>query len=71
LLKKDRLGWIEEATTAFRFSKEVMTIPHALVLPNLDKLFIVKIDASSIGIVAVMVQEGHPIYFINKHLGPK
>jgi len=48
-----------------------MTIPHALVLPDLDKLFMVKIDASSMGIVAVMVQEGHPIDFINKPLGPK
>jgi hypothetical protein len=65
------LECIEEATTAFRFPKEVMTIPHALVLPDLDKLFMVKIDASSMGIVAVMVQEGHPIDFINKPLGPK
>jgi hypothetical protein len=64
------LGWIEEATTTFRFSKEVMTIPHALVLPDLDKLFMVKIDAIDF-IVAVMVQEGHPIDFINKPLGPK
>lgn len=48
-----------------------MTIPHALVLPDLDKLFMVKIDASSMGIVAFMVQEGHPIDFINKPLGPK
>lgn len=47
-----------------------MTIPHALVLPDLDKLFMVKIDAIDF-IVAVMVQEGHPIDFINKPLGPK
>ena len=71
LLKKYGLGWNEEATTAFELPKEVMTIPHALVLPDLNKLFMVEIDALSMGIMAIMVQEGHPIDFINKPLGPK
>jgi len=48
-----------------------MTTPSVLSLPALDKLFVVKTDASMMGVGALLMQEGHPIAYISKSLGPK
>jgi len=40
-------------------------------LPDMSKSFIVKTDALGSGIGAVLMQEGHPITYINKVLGPR
>ena len=48
-----------------------MTTPLVLSLPILDKIFVVETDASMVGVGAVLMQEGHPITYINKSLGPK
>jgi hypothetical protein len=37
----------------------------------MSKSFIVKTDALGSGIGAVLMQEGHPITYINKVLGPR
>jgi hypothetical protein len=71
LLKKDAVGWDQEATVAFEALKKEMVNPPVLALPDLNKLFIVETDASGSGIGAVLMQEGHPIAFISKALGPR
>jgi hypothetical protein len=71
LLKKDAFGWNQEATTAFTLLKELMTTPSVISLPALDKLFVVKTDASMMGVGALLMQEGHPIAYISKSLGHK
>lgn len=42
-----------------------------LAVPDFTKTFIVETDASNGGIGAVLMQDGHPISFISRSLGPK
>jgi hypothetical protein len=71
LLKKGAMGWNEKAAQAFTLLKSLMTNAPVLALPDFNKLFVVEIDASKAGIGTVLMQEGHPIAFISKSLGPK
>jgi hypothetical protein len=48
-----------------------MTTPLVLYLLALDKLFVVETDAFMVGIGVVLIQDGHPIAYISKSLGPK
>lgn len=48
-----------------------MTTPLVLELIDLNKLFVIKNDASNMGIRAVLMQEGHPLAFINKPFSPR
>jgi hypothetical protein len=65
------MGWNEEAAQTFTLLKSLMTSAPVLALPDFNKLFVVETDASKAGIGAVLMQEGHPIAFISKSLGPK
>jgi len=71
LLKKDAVGWDQEATVAFEALKKEIMNPPVLALPDMSKLFIMETDASSAGIRAVLMQERHLIAFISKVLGPR
>ena len=42
-----------------------------LALPDFTKTFIIETDASDKGVGAMLLQEGHPIAYISRALGPK
>jgi hypothetical protein len=45
-----------------------MTRPLVLALPDLNKQFIIKIDAKRVGIEAMLIQEGYLITYISKSI---
>lgn len=67
-LKKDKFGWSNDATDAFEHLKQAMITSPVLALPNFSMPLLVE---SGYGIGAVLVQQGRPIAFFSKLLGPK
>ncbi|GKU89513.1 hypothetical protein SLEP1_g3642 [Rubroshorea leprosula] len=57
-----------EASEAFESFKHAVTTTPVLVLPDFSKEFVMETDASNVGIGVVLLQQGHPIAFINKAL---
>lgn len=72
LLKKGILFiWTSETETAFQTLKQALISAPVLALPDFSQPFIVETDASAKGIGAVLQQQGHPIAYVSKALGPK
>jgi hypothetical protein len=57
--------------TAFETLKAALVEAPILALPDFSKPFLVEIDAYDFGVGAVLMQEGHPISFVSKALGPR
>lgn len=56
---------------SFKRLKTAMIEAHVLSLPNFQKEFVVKTDASGTGIGVVLQQDGHPIAYLSKALSSK
>jgi hypothetical protein len=70
-LKKNSFVWEDAQEEAFALLKKAMTTPPVLRLPNFSLPFILESDASASGLGAVLMQEGKPIAFYSKTLGPR
>lgn len=71
LLTKEAFLWSTAATTVFQALKTALSTAPVLALPDFSKTFTVETDASNLGIGAVLMQDNHPICFINRALGPR
>jgi hypothetical protein len=70
-LKKGEFKWDQKQVDAFEDIKMALCSAPALALPDFSKLFTLEADASDKSIGAVLMQEGKPIAFLSKSLGPK
>ncbi|XP_062203827.1 uncharacterized protein LOC133906051 [Phragmites australis] len=72
LLKKGEIFvWTQTTDEAFQALKRALITALVLAMPYFSKPFMVETDASDHGIGAVLQQEGHPIAFVSKTLGPR
>ncbi|GJY28735.1 RNA-directed DNA polymerase, partial [Tanacetum coccineum] len=67
-MKGGRFTWTSEAAKAFDILKAKVTEAPILALPNFDRAFQVKCDASRVGIGGVQSQNQRPIPFFSEKL---
>ena len=72
LLHKDqKFEWDIKCTEAFKKIKGLLMSASVLVTPQFDKLFVLMVDASDLGVGAVLLQEDqqaveHPIVYFSQ-----
>jgi hypothetical protein len=63
--------WTEVHAQAFQQLKLSLLLAPCLALSDFSLPFHIETDASAVGIGAVLTQNGHPLAFISKALGPR
>lgn len=70
-LKKDAFHWSNEQDIALAEIKDKITHSPVLILPDFSKPFVLEADACGYGLGAVLMQEGRPIFYLSKSIGPR
>lgn len=63
--------WTPDSEAAFQSLKEALVTIPVMALPDFKKKFKIEIDVSDKGIGVVLMQEGHPLAYLSKSLGPR
>jgi hypothetical protein len=72
LLKKHALfHWTSEHDTAFQALKKSLCSAPVPALLDFSRQFCIETDASHMGVSAMLLQDGHPLAFLSRALGPK
>jgi hypothetical protein len=62
--KEAKFEWSPQFKDAFLTLKKLLTTAPVLAQPDIEKLFDVYCDASSMGIGGVLMQDGHAIAYV-------
>lgn len=68
LLKKDNFHWTSQVADAFSRLQQLLASAPVLQLPNFAKPFVLKMDASRVGIGAILSQDHHLIAYSSQKL---
>lgn len=71
MLKKNAFQWRESHKEAFIKIKQALTQAPVLALPDYSQPFILETNASGNGLGVVLMQNGRPIAYLSKTIGPK
>jgi hypothetical protein len=72
LLKKGELFvWTQDHQLPFDALKQALVTTPVLALSNFAKPFVIETDACDTWVGAILMQDGHPLAFLGKTLGPK
>jgi hypothetical protein len=72
LLKKHTLFvWTNVHQTSFELLKQALISTPVLALPDFTQPFCIFTDACQTGVGDVLMQQGHPLAFLSRALGPK
>jgi hypothetical protein len=72
LLKKNSLfHWTPAHEQSFQALKQALSSSPVLSLPDFFKPFNIETNASAHGIGAIWTQDGHPLAYMSKALGPR
>jgi len=72
LLRKNTIfHWTPAHEQFFQALKQALISAPVLALPNFSQPFAIGTDASTVGIGAVLTQDGHPLAYISRALGPR
>lgn len=72
LLKKHQLFvWTVDHQWAFEALQHALCSAPVLAIPDFTKLFAIETDACQHGVGVVLLQDGHPLAYVSKPLGPK
>ena len=63
--------WTQNEQQAFTVLKQALMSALVLALPNFSSPFVIETDACDVGIGAVLMQDGHPLAYVSKALGPR
>jgi hypothetical protein len=63
--------WTDIHGQAFIQLKHALSSAPCLALPDFSLPFHIETDASAVGVGAVLIQNGHPLAYVSKALGPK
>lgn len=63
--------WSSVTDTAFQTLKTALTTTPVLAVLDFSNQFVIDTDASDLGIGTVLYQQGHPIAYLSKPLGPR
>ena len=70
LKQTNKFTWSESCDVAFARVKQALCTAPVLALPDLNRPFEVICNACSVGLGAVLLQDGRPVAFEGKRMSP-